>query len=288
MVSNKNAGSIFRKNNFLKSVYNIFIWVISSIALIGIITIVISFFVFLRISPREHFDKFEFFTNVIGISFLTGIAFYFLGRKIMKENIISERSKRAQTIYNDAKTSFENGDYVRAVEKAAIVIGIEDDFLDNSDAYHVLALAQNKLGHVDSVNNHIMAAWNALRFNNPDAALYYFNAAIDFIKQENFELAYDCAQRGLTSIEKNPSGRHYKNQDFEVELRTIKLISSFAKFPGTKAFEVCKGDAEWLVNNSTDPGKTKFAKSFLAAKGSIAETADKIVANYLKEIADRN
>src|SRR3989338_1321016 len=277
-----------KKISFLKSDLSIFLWLTKSIALFGAVMVIMLFFVFLNISPRGCFDKFEFATNAIAISLLMGLIFYFLGRKKMKENIISERSKRAQAIYNDAKTSFENGDYIRAIEKAAMVVGIEDDLLDNSDAYHILALAQNKLGHADSVNNHIMSAWNALKCNDPNAALYYFNAAIDFIKQENFELAYDCAQRGLFSIKKNPSGRYCKNQDFEAEFRTIKLICSFAQFPGTKAFEICKDDAEWLLKNSNDSEKIKFAKSFLSAKGAIAETASKIVADCLKEIADQN
>jgi hypothetical protein len=113
------------------------------------------------------------------------------------------------------------------------------------------------------------AAWYALRKIDPDAMCYYFNAALSYVKLENWEFALLRAKEGLAFNAKNPGGRFSEDCDLEAKLRTIKLFSGFLHIPGTKGFEEGKEDAEWLLKHSADESEKKFARSFLAAQQSI-------------------
>lgn len=250
----------------------------------------IYFFFALETHHSPYFKKAELYELGTKVLVVFGIALYFLGHKKAKESMITERNARAQCCYGWAKSAFEVKDYVEAIAKSAEAVGATSglhQIIDCSSEHHLLAVALGSMKHDSATQEHEYSAWYAAD-DNPSKTLYYFHASVSHLNKKNYEFAVMRAESGLYFIEKHPPARFNENYDFGTEFRMIKLLSSFMGTPGTKAFESYKEDAEWIVKNSKDTVKARFAKNYLSMPGKINDVANNIMKDYLREGADQN
>lgn len=284
-----NMPNVPEKLSFCKKLMNIIVWFIKYAFLIFILVIIFVYIQEFNNYPREHFSKLEVGTLSIFISFLVGLVSYFWGWRDMKRDIVSEKKKRADNIYEDAKNLYENKDYIATIKKTATIVGLLDGFIESWSVHDLLGSALEKLKQHDlAVHVFAMAGYYASCQNDSNATYCYFKAAICCIKIEDWESAFILAQQGLFFNAKNPKGKFVDGLDLETELRTIKILTGLLHIPGKKAFEECKEDAEWLLKYSNNEDKKRFATNFLATKESMKESAKKITDDWLREIADSN
>lgn len=279
--------------NLLKIFELLFSFVRKRFWLLLAIFSVVYFFFAIKTHAGISVDKPETYGLGIAVFFVFGITMYFVGHRNAHMEMLDEHNQHAQRCYGLGKIAFESKDYVAAIAKSAEAVGATSglqEVIDCSRERHLLGASLGSLKHALAAEAHDYAAWYASD-DNPDKTLYHFHASVSHFNDKNWEFAALRAQSGLYFIAKHPEARYNPTRsdyDFGTEFRMVKILSSMMVASGSKAFESCREDASWIVANSKDKEKVRYAEQYLAAPAALNTVTDKVAKNYFREGAAGN
>jgi len=257
------------------------------------VCISLAYGLFAMITHLRDFIQLDIITIESTVFFISVLGAYFWGKQAAFREKQDERDEYVRRSYDWAKQSYQSSDFVQASIAAAQAIGgsrgLDKEF-DSSAEYHVLALSLDQL-HSDYATEAHDASARYARDRNPDKAAYLLNSVRAFGKKKNWEFAISRAQTGLYLIEQQPSVRFDAIQpdlDYATEFRIAKILATMEGTRGSKAFEVCKQDAIWIVQNSKCDENIRFAQAYLSIASNFKDISAKIMEDYFREGANQN
>ena len=202
---------------------------------------------------------------------LPSIIIVFLsGWLLHRHNSKKELQNNAQKSYTRAKYLFDNGEYKDALLSATQA----STYWPSHSIYNLMGHIYEKLDANWMEMESFHHAWKERnrrsttvieQRHDQDTTYYLYREAYAFSKMENWKFVLIRSTHALNRIAFNTLPNKVDGDDFEQELRALRLVAAIHQYRGMEAFTSSSDDAMWLSKNANRKLLKKLGSSMRRA-----------------------